>query len=105
MGSINNSEAEDAVSSMKALQSVLTEELEDIESRIGELTEDDLALSPGEADEEVKICCVARAALFSALASINEVLGWVHLMAERDSNGNVAEVIRALPIVPAFSIH
>lgn len=105
MGGINNSEAGYAVSSMKALQSALTEELEDIESRIGALSDDNLPLSPDEAKEEVKICYVARAALFGALASINEVLGWVHLMAERDSNGNVAEVIRALPIVPVFSIH
>lgn len=105
MGSINNSEAEEAVSSMKALQFALTEELEDIESRIDALAKDDLPFSPNEAVEELKICCVARAALFGALASINEVLGWVHLMAERDSNGNVTEVIRALPIVPAFSIH
>ncbi|MDQ9169369.1 hypothetical protein Q8A64_02975 [Oxalobacteraceae bacterium R-40] len=75
MGSINNSEAEEAVSSMKALQFALTEELEDIECRICTLTEDDLTLSPSEAEEEVKICYVARAALFSALAGINEVLG------------------------------
>jgi hypothetical protein len=105
MGSINNSEAEEAVSGMKALQSALTEELEDIESRIDALGDDSLCLSPDETEEEVKICYVARAALFSALAGINEVLGWVHLMAERDSNGNVADVITALPIVPVFSIH
>jgi hypothetical protein len=105
MGTINNCEAEKAVSSMKALQSALTEELEDIECRIDALGDEKLSLSPDEAKEEVKICYVARAALFSALAGINEVLGWVHLMAERDTNGNVDEVVKALPIVPVFSIH
>jgi hypothetical protein len=105
MGSINNNEAGEAVSSMQALQSALTEELEDIERRINALGEDEFPLSRSEADNEVKLCYVARAALFSALASINEVLGWVHLMVEKDSEGNVTEVVRSLPTVPMFSIH
>lgn len=105
MGSISNNEAGAAVSGMQALQSTLTEELEDIESRINALGKGELLLSPSEAEEEVKLCYVARAALFSALASIKEVLGWVHLMAEKDSEGNVTEVVRSLPTVPIFSIH
>lgn len=105
MGIINTSEAKDAVSSMKALQSALVEELEDIKIRIDELAEEGLSSSPEEADAEAQVHYVARAALYSALASINEVLGWVHLMAERDSNGDVAEIIRSLPVVPVFSIH
>lgn len=70
-----------------------------------QLDDGELLISPSEAEEEVKLCYVARTALFSALASINEVFGWVHLMAEKDSEGNVTEVIRSLPTVPVFSIH
>lgn len=105
MGSISNNEAGAAVSGMQALQSTLTGELEDIESRISALGKGESLLSTSEAEDEVKLCYVARAALFSALASINEVLGWVHLMAEKDSEGNVTEVVRSLPTVPIFSIH
>jgi hypothetical protein len=53
----------------------------------------------------MKVYCVARAALYSGLASINEVLGWVHLMAEKDAEGNVSEAVKMLPTVAVFSIH
>lgn len=105
MGSITISDAEHAVSSMKALQSALAEELEDVESRIQELGKNSPPHSQEDGDEEAKLHYVARAALYGAFASINEVLGWVNLMVERDSNGNVAEAVKSLPTIPMFSIH
>jgi hypothetical protein len=97
-------DASDAVSSMQALRMALTEDLDDIECRIQELAESpDAATDTGMS--EMQIYCVARAALYSGLASINEVLGWVRLITAKDSEGNAAEVVRALPTVPVFSIH
>lgn len=96
--------ASDAVSSMQALRAALTEELDDIENRIHELAQSSLATSES-GTSDMQVYCVARAALYSGLASINEVLGWVRLMAAQDSEGNVAEVVRSLPTVPVFSVH
>lgn len=97
-------DATDAVSSMQALRDELSEELDDIQKRIHELAQSPLAKSDvGISD--MHVYCVARAALYSGLASINEVLGWVRLMAAKDAEGNVSEVVKSLPTVPVFSIH
>lgn len=97
-------DATDAVSSMQALRDELSEELDDIQKRIHELAQSPLAKSDvGISD--MQVYCVARAALYSGLASINEVLGWVRLMAAKDAEGNVSEVVKSLPTVPVFSIH
>jgi hypothetical protein len=97
-------DASDAVSSMQALREELTEELGDIEKRIYDLAQSPLATSES-GISDMQVYCVARAALYSGLASINEVLGWVRLMAAKDSDGNTVEVVKSLPTVPVFSIH
>jgi hypothetical protein len=94
----------DAVSSMQALRDELTEELDDIENRMQELAQSPSAASDAGVGE-MQVYSVARAALYSGLASINEVLGWVRLMAAQDSEGNVLEVVKSLPTVAVFSIH
>jgi len=97
-------DASDAIFSMQALRAGLTEELDDIENSIHELAQSPLATSDS-GISEMQVYYVARAALHSGLASINEVLGWVRLMAAQDSEGNVAKVVKSLPTVPTFSIH
>jgi len=97
-------DASDAVSSMQSSRIGLTKELDDIENRIHRLAQSPLAISD-RGISEMQVYYVARAALYSGLASINEVLGWVRLMAAQDSEGNVAEVVKSLPTVPVFSIH
>jgi hypothetical protein len=104
MERIDLCDASDAVSSMQALRMGLTEDLDDIENRIHELAQSPLATSDS-GISEMQVYYVARAALYSGLASINEVLGWVRLMAVKDTEGNVAEVVKSLPTVPVFSIH
>ncbi len=97
-------DASDAVSSMHALRVELTEDLDDIENRMHELAQSSMATSDS-GNNEMQVYWVARAALYSGLASINEVLGWVRLMAAKNSDGNVAEVVKTLPTVAVFSIH
>lgn len=104
MERIDLCDASDAVSSMHALRDGLTEDLDDIENRIQALVQSPLATSESGVSE-MQVYSVARAALYSGLASINEVLGWVRLMAAKDAEGNVAEVVRSLPTVQVFSIH
>jgi hypothetical protein len=97
-------EASDAVSSMQTLRVELTEELDDIENCIYELAQSPEASSDS-GNKDMQVYWVARAALYSALASINEVLGWVRLMSEKNIEGKVAEVVKSLPTVAVFSIH
>ncbi len=94
----------DAVSSMQTLRESLTAELDEIEDRIHELAHSPRATTSS-ALSDLSVYYVARAALYSGLASINEVLGWVRLMAATDSEGNTADVVQSLPIVPVFSLH
>ncbi len=94
----------DAVSSMQALRESLATELDEIEGRIHDLSESPLATT-STVVSDLRVYYVARAALYSGLASINEVLGWVRLMAATDSEGNTADVVKSLPTVPVFSVH
>jgi hypothetical protein len=104
MNKMDLCDATDAVSSMQALRAVLVEDLDDIEHRIHELVQSPSATSEN-GISEMQVYYVARAALYSGLASINEVLGWVHLVASKDAEGNTAEVVKSLPTVPVLSIH
>ncbi|WP_040038987.1 hypothetical protein [Noviherbaspirillum autotrophicum] len=97
-------DASDAVSSMHVLRAELTADLDDIENRIHDLVQSPLATSDSGIND-MQVYCVARAALYSGLASINEVLGWVRLMAAKDADGNMPEVVKSLPTVPVFSLH
>ena len=91
MDTIDINVASDAMSSMQALRSAMTADLEDLENRMQELSNSSVANSPDVIDE-MAVYCAARTALYSGLASINEVLGWVHLMTEKDPDGNTARL-------------
>jgi hypothetical protein len=104
METIDICNADAAMSGMQALHAAMTLELGTIEQRMEALAESQVAQSAS-AIEEMSVYHVARAALYSGLAGINEILGWVHLMTEKDPEGNVFDAIKALPTVPAFSIH
>ena len=104
MDTIDLCDAGDAMSSMQALRSAMTVELEDVENCMQELSNSSDANSD-DAIDEMAVYCAARTALYSGLASINEVLSWVHLMTEKGPDGNTAEVVRSLPTIQTFSIH
>lgn len=100
MAKMDISNAVDAVSSMRALRLAMTNDLDDVENSIF-----DLAQSGHTESEELRVYCVTRAALYSGLASINEVMGWINLMAEKDPEGNSSEIFKSLPTVPIPSIN
>jgi hypothetical protein len=102
MEKIDVFDASHAVSSMQALRTAMIVELDDMEHRIEQLS--GLPVT-GPGDDELAVYYVARAALYSGLASITEVLGWVCLMAEKDSEGNIPKEVKSLTTVPVFSIH
>lgn len=107
MGSINAHHTSVAIASMQALREALAQDLAEIENLIQE-SESPEEFSSTRLDleeEDLQVYYIARAALFSGLASINEVLGWIHLMAEKDAEGNEPEAVRSLPVIPVWSIN
>jgi hypothetical protein len=97
-------DATDAVTGMLALRAVLTEELDNVETSIQAIADSEHARSDA-SREELSVCFVARAALYSGLAGINELLGWINLLTEKDAEGNAFDMTRLLPAMPAWSIN
>ena len=97
-------DASNAVSGIRALRAVMTKDLNEVEKSIHELSQPSMAHSEGSVNE-LQVYEVTRAALYSGLAGINEVLGWVNLMTEKDAEGNAVDVVRSLPSVPVSSIN
>ena len=96
MGILSASDTDDAVSGMAALREVLSEDLLDVEGRLHELEHSGTPMSESK-KEEMLVYQTARTALLSGLASIDEILGWVHLVAEKDADGNELESVLSLP--------
>ncbi|MDB5798279.1 MAG: hypothetical protein JWP36_2181 [Paucimonas sp.] len=96
MGILNVTDTDDAVSGMNALREVLTEDLVDVEGRLLELEHSGTPVTESK-KEEMLVYQTARTALLSGLASIDEVLGWIHLVAEKDADGNEIDSVLALP--------
>lgn len=96
MATISIHDTADAVSSMTALRDALSADLAATEQHLREL-EEAAGEQPDAELEEIVIFQRARTALLSGLASVEEVLGWVHLMAEKDPQGNELEAVRSLP--------
>ncbi len=94
----------DAVSSMRALQKLLSDELSDLEGQMQEYFECE-SPSAHDATKEQDTYFLARAAIYGCMASITDVLGWVNLMAERDAQGNGIVSLQSLPEVPISSIN
>jgi hypothetical protein len=96
MGILSVSDTDDSVAGMTALREVLTEDLLDVESRLHELEYSGTPMTDSKKDEML-VYQTARTALLSGLVSIDEVLGWVHLVAEKDADGNELESVLSLP--------
>lgn len=88
---------DDAVSGVTALREILVNELANIEALICLSSQDD----PGiEADPLLlEAYSRLRTSLISGVVSADEVLGWVHALAEKDPEGNELECVRQLPDV------
>ena len=96
MGILSVTDTDDAISGMFALREVLAEDLLDVEGRLVELEHSTTPMTEAKR-EEVLVYQTARTALLSGLASVDEVLGWVHLVAEKDADGNELDSVTSLP--------
>jgi hypothetical protein len=91
-------DTDDAVTSVSALREVLTAELTAIErlmQRVDRSTPSDRT----ETDDLIETYCRIRTSLLSGLASVDEVLGWVRVLAPKDAEGNEMDSVRSLPYV------
>jgi hypothetical protein len=91
-------DTDDAVTSVTALREVLTAELTAIErlmQRVDRSTPSDRT----ETDDLIETYCRIRTSLLSGLASVDEVLGWVRVLAPKDAEGNEMDSVRSLPYV------
>lgn len=88
---------DDAVTGVTALREILANELANIEALIAIATEAN-AVSD---DDPIVLEAYhrLRTSLLSGIISVDEVLGWVHALAEKDPEGNELECVRRLPNV------
>lgn len=88
---------DDAVSGVTALREILINELANIEALIA------IAAESEQTSEDDPIILEAyqrlRTSLLSGIISADEVLGWVHALAEKDMEGNEPESVQRLPHV------
>lgn len=102
MATLKIQHAVDAVSSMQALHDALSEDLSHIEACIQELGSASLKTAPS---DELATHFRVRSALYGGMASINDVLGWVRLMTEKDINGDEYRTMWPLPNVPVTAMN
>lgn len=91
-------DTDDAVTSVTALREVLTAELTAIE-RLVQRGDRAGANGKSETDDLMETYCRVRTSLLSGLASVDEVLGWVRVLAPKDAEGNEMDCVRSLPYV------
>ena len=96
MGILSVTDTDDAVVGVTALREVLAEDLLDVEGRLMELARSTTPMTDSK-KEEMLVYQTARTALLSGLASVDEVLGWIHLVAEKDADGNELDSVLSLP--------
>ena len=105
--STNDSEpydTEDVEAALQALHASLTDDLQELETRIravGQTT----PVVQAECEREMADYYEARTALHSGLASIAEVLAWIQWKTEEDPEGEVAVALQPLPTLRGCSVH
>ncbi|MGO4477431.1 hypothetical protein AB4Z32_14380 [Massilia sp. 2TAF26] len=97
-------DTDDAVAALHALHSALADDLEELEARISALDPSLAAVALQERHQMANLV-EARTALYSGLASIEEVLGWVQWKTEEDPEGDVAVAMQPLPTLRGYSVH
>jgi hypothetical protein len=97
-------DTDDAVAALHALHSALADDLEELEVRIAALDPSLAAVALQETHQMAKFV-EARTALYSGLASIEEVLGWIQWKTEEDPEGDVAVAMQPLPTLRGYSVH
>jgi hypothetical protein len=102
MTTLKIQQAVDTVSGMRTLHDAMSADLDYIDACILELSS---AVPEKDVVDELDTHIRARAALHGGIESINELLGWVRLMTEKDVDGNEYRVMWTLPNVALTAIN
>lgn len=98
-------DTDDAVSGVLALREILCSELVIVERLINR-TDQTLAREKNDETEQIlETYERVRTGLLSGLASVDEVLGWVRMLAPTDPDGNELDCVRSLPHVNVLPKH
>ncbi|MEN3295575.1 MAG: hypothetical protein V7642_4828 [Burkholderiales bacterium] len=92
-------DTDDAVTSVTALREVLSAELTAIERLVQKVDHSSAKNNAGQPDDLIETYRRVRTSLLSGLASVDEVLGWVRVLAPKDADGNEMDSVRSLPRV------
>ncbi|MEN3291445.1 MAG: hypothetical protein V7642_698 [Burkholderiales bacterium] len=92
-------DTDDAVTSVTALREVLASELTAIERLVQKVDQSAARNDAEEPDDLIETYRRVRTSLLSGLASVDEVLGWVRVLAPKDADGNEMDCVRSLPHV------
>jgi hypothetical protein len=92
-------DTDDAVTSVTALREVLSSELTAIERLVQKVDHSAAKNGADDPDDLIETYRRIRTSLLSGLASVDEVLGWVRVLAPKDADGNEMDCVRALPHV------
>jgi hypothetical protein len=90
-------DTDDAVTSVTALREVLYAELSTIERMVQKVTTSPEDASRADTEEIIETYQRLRTSLLSGIASVDEVLGWVRVLAPKDPEGNELDCVRSLP--------
>jgi hypothetical protein len=90
-------DTDDAVTSVTALREVLYSELSTIERMVKKVNTAPDADGRADAKEIIETYQRLRTSLLSGIASVDEVLGWVRVLAPKDPEGNELDCVRSLP--------
>lgn len=98
-------EMDAVLAALDALHSALTDDLEDLEARIRMEDHSIMIAAPVEDTPRMTEYHEARTALHSALASIAEVLAWIHWKSEDEPDGELAVAHLPRPTSGGYLIH
>lgn len=104
MNELENSDTDAVIAVLQALQEEMTADLADMERRLGAVP-DPAQASPPQPGTELDELRTARVALYSGLASIREVLGWIEWITEKDPEEETSVAAQPLPTSLGFPIH
>jgi hypothetical protein len=90
-------DTDDAVTSITALREVLHSELSAIERMVRKVHTSPDTVIKEDAEEIMETYQRLRTSLLSGIASVDEVLGWVRILAPKDPEGNELDSVRSLP--------
>lgn len=95
-------QVEETINGLAQLRSILTNELDAVDGLMRALDASLRAQTDVDTGKMMQTYGTARANIHGGLASIDEVLGWIHLVAEPGADGRELDCVKGLPYLYAL---